>query len=132
VTQKPPRRRLEQPPDPSNDGEFIPVPGGKYKLMVVIPNSSRDDIKRAGVLLNTTNSSIVHQAVVWFLRHHPLLIMMRKEEEEEEKLRIDGALGTVQAMVSDARAGKQIAVDRLAELEDMLALASNLRREATS
>jgi len=111
------------------EDDFIPVPGGKYKLLVVIPNSSRDDIKRAGVLLNTTNSSIVHQAVVWFLRHHPLLIMLRKEEEEAEKLGLDEALEAVQAMVSDARAGKQIAIDRFAELEEKLAHAS--KREAT-
>lgn len=133
MTQKGPQRRpaAQQAPDlsPPLDGDFIPEPGGKYRMMVVIPHSSRLDIERAKDLLNTTHSSIVHQAVVWFVRHHPLLLMMRKEEEE--RLGIDDALGTVQGMVSDARAGKPIGAERLAELENMLALASNLKREAT-
>lgn len=123
-----PNQRRAPPPDPSSDGEFVPVPGGKYRMMVVIPHSSRYDIERAKDLLNTTNSSIVHQAVVWFVRQHPLLIMMRAEEETGS---IRDALQAVQGMVSDARDGKTIAADRLAELESML-LSSNLKREATT
>lgn len=117
------------PEPPSADaGDFIQEPGGKYRMMVVIPHSSRYDIERAKDLLNTTPSSIVHQAVVWFCRHHPLLIMMRNEEDQ--KLGMDDALTMTQQMVADVRAGKSVGVERLTQLESMLTLAS--KREATS
>lgn len=125
----PKRLATKMQPDTSSDGEFEPAPGGKFRMMVVIPRSSRHDIERAKDLLNTTHSSIVHQAVVWFVRHHPLLIMMRNEEE---KLGIDDAIGIVQAMVAETREGKPISAERLSELENMLSLASSLKREATA
>lgn len=131
MTPRTAQKRAAQPAaDPQMDGEFIPEPGGKYRMMVVIPHSSRLDIDRAKDLLNTTPSSIVHQAVVWFVRHHPLLLLLMREEEE--RLSIDDALGTVQKMVSEAKAGKTISVERLAELESMLTITSNLKREATT